>query len=109
MNRIKDLRLENNWKQSDLAERLHVNRQSVGNYETEVRGLDVETIEKLCHIFDCTADYLLGFSDQRRPEISDAEWRLLAAYRAANVRDRGLVDQILAAYVQATGEEESAI
>lgn len=81
MNRIRELRQELKWRQSDLAERLHTKRQTVARYETGERGLDVETIEKLCTIFDCTSDYLLGFSNQRRFEITDEEASLLAAYR----------------------------
>ena len=63
--------------------------------------LDPPTICKLCDLFGCTADYLLGRSDNPLPAITDAEARMILAYRAASIRDRALMDQILAAYMQA--------
>ena len=51
MNRIKELRKQNNWLQSDLAVRLNTKAQTVSRYELGDRGLDVETIGKLCEIF----------------------------------------------------------
>lgn len=98
MNRIRELRVGKGWRQEDLAGKLNTKRQSIGNYETEKRGLDVETIGKLCDIFDCTADYLLCRSSTPRPAVTEADAALLRAYHAASLRDRALVDQILAAY-----------
>ena len=109
MNRIKQLRLQAGWKQEELGARLNVGKGAISRYEKGERGLDAPTINALCDIFGCTADYLLCRSEMATPQITEAEWQLLAAYRAANVRDRGLVDQILAAYVQTAGEGESAI
>lgn len=101
MNRIKELRLKNGWLQSDLAEKLHVNRQTIGNYETETRGLDVETIFKLCDIFGVTADYLLGRSDMPSPAIAPEEWQLLAAFRRADDRAKAMVALALEPWAQA--------
>lgn len=84
MNRIKELRTSNGWRQQDLAARLNTNQQTVGRYETGTRGLDVETILKLCEIFGCSADYLLGRSDLPSPELSDEERELVAAFRQAD-------------------------
>lgn len=99
MNRIKDLRLLYGWKQSELGERIGASRSAVSKYETEDRQLDPTTICALCDLFGCTADYLLGRSDAPLPAISDEDARVLAAYHAASLRDRALVDQILAAYM----------
>lgn len=109
MNRIKELREQNGWLQKDLEQKLNLGKGNVSKYETEVSGLSPELINQFCDLFQCTADYLLCRSDVATSQLSDAEWQLLAAYRAANVRDRSLVDQILAAYVQAAGKGESAI
>lgn len=106
MNRIRDLRIGRGWKQSDLGDRLGASRTTISKYETEDRQLDPSTICALCDIFGCTADYLLGRSDAPMPVISDADARLLEAYHAASLRDRALVDQILAATMPS--EEEAA-
>jgi len=93
-------------KQSDLAERLAISRQSVSNYEGETRQMDPQTIARLCDIFGCTADYLLGISSARSPELSEAEYALVEAYRAADDRTRQLVDLQLEPY--ARKKEKSA-
>lgn len=91
MNRIKELRTSNGWRQQDLAARLNTNQQTVGRYETGTRGLDVETILKLCEIFRCSADYLLGRSDLPSPELSEEETELVLAFRRADDRSREIV------------------
>ena len=91
MNRIRSLRQEKGWTQDDLAARLNTKRQTVGHYETGIRGLDVETILRLCEIFGCTADYLLGRSRLQEPGLSDEEESMLLAWRRADDRTRELV------------------
>ena len=98
MNRIKELRTAHDMKQEDLAERLSVRRQTVSRYEIGQNDLDTETIRRLCEIFGVTADYLLGFSSVPTPVISEEDAELLAAYHAADTKDRKLVDEILEEY-----------
>lgn len=91
MNRIKELRQKNGLKQSDLAKAINITRAAVGHYETGYRSLDVETIHKLCDIFGCTADYLLGRSEQATPELTGEEYALIAAFREADEDARAMV------------------
>lgn len=109
MNRIKELRTSNGWRQQDLAARLNTNQQTVGRYETGTRGLDVETILKLCDIFDVTADYLLGRSEIRSFDLSDEEAALLDGFRALSPAGREYVRHSLAlAALAHTGEDRTA-
>ena len=91
MNRVRELRKKAGWLQSDLAERLNTKPQTISRYEIEERGLDVETIHKLCDVFGVTADYLLGRSEQPAPDLSDEEWRVIAALRDADEDARAMV------------------
>lgn len=68
MNRIRELRLERKMKQSELAVLLHTGRTAISNYELELRALDPDLINRLCEIFDCSADYLLCRSDRKKEE-----------------------------------------
>ena len=108
MNRIKQLRMENGWRQADLATRLHTRQQTIGNYETGERSPDVETILKLCEIFGCSADYLLGRSVLPAPELSEEETELLLAFRRADDRSREMVRLALAPFTAAAITAESA-
>lgn len=83
MNRIRELRQQMGWKQEDLATRLNVKRTTVSNYEVGFRDLDSATINRLCDIFGCTADYLLCRTINPDPVISDEDAELLHAFHDA--------------------------
>lgn len=98
MNRIKDLRLARGMQQEDLARLLSVTRVSISRYETGVHSIDAETICRLCDIFGCTADYLLGRSTRPDPELSPEEEQLLAAWAAAPDEIRAIIRTALGPY-----------
>ena len=84
---------------------LQLQQQAISKYETGYIDLDTDTIRRLCEIFSCTADYLLGISAQRTPELTEEEYALVAAYRSADLRTRQLVDLALVPY--RAGEKEN--
>lgn len=108
MNRIKELRQAEGWTQEDLAARLSVSYQAVGHYEREFRSPDIETIHKLCDIFGCSADYLLGRSEQLGPDLSEEEWKLIAALRAADEDARAMVALALKKWLPAENAKNAA-
>ena len=107
MNKIRELRTSKNMSQSDLGTILNCAAITISRYETEQRDIDSATICRLCEIFGCTADYLLGRSELPTPEISDDEARLLQAYRRADEHSRGIVTYTLAPFAQ-DGSSETA-
>ena len=108
MNRIKDLRVSKGLSQRDLGLSLNCTDVTVSRYETGQRDIDSETICKLCEIFGCTADYLLGRSPLPTPEISAEEARLLQAYRRCDDRARDMVRLALAPFAQEDGSSATA-
>ena len=59
--RIKELRQENGMTQEELAERLHVTRQAVSNWETKKTRPDVEMLETISAVFGITLmEFLYG-------------------------------------------------
>lgn len=107
MNRIKELRTAAGMKQTELAELLHVGNTAISNYELELRALDPELINQLCDIFHVSADYLLCRTAMPSAELSEGEYALIRAYRAADERARGMVDLALAPFM-ASGEDRRA-
>ena len=107
MNKIRELRTSKSMSQSDLGAILNCAAITISRYETEQRDIDSATICRLCEIFGCTADYLLGRSELPTPEISADEARLLQAYRRADGRARDMVDLALAPFAQ-DGSSETA-
>lgn len=61
--RIKEIRQEKGLTQSQLAEMLSTTQSTVGKYEREEIQLAVDTIIKICKVFEVSADYLLGLED----------------------------------------------
>lgn len=109
MNKIRELRQARKWRQADLASRLNTNQQTIGRYETGVRGLDVETIHKLCDIFGCSADYLLGRSALESPVLTAEELGLLEGFRGLGPQGRAYVLQSLALASHAYSEKNDAV
>ena len=98
MNRIRDLRLQKHMNQADLAVLLNCTTATVSKYELEQRAIDADTILRLCEIFGCTSDYLLGRSPLQSPELSHEEEDLLLAWRAAPPEIRAIIDTALGPY-----------
>ena len=85
-------------KQTDLAVVLSVTRQAVSKWETGTIDLNTDVIARMCELFNVTADYLLGLSTQRRPQVSDDDAQLLAAYNRAPDSVRAGIDALLEPY-----------
>lgn len=58
-NQIYNLRKSMGLTQQQVADKLNITRQGYLYYEKGTREPNVDTIKKLCLIFDCTADELL--------------------------------------------------
>ena len=61
--RLKSIRLECEMKQKDVYEKLGVSPNCYASYEQGRTEPNIETIVKLCEIFEVSADYLLGIVD----------------------------------------------
>lgn len=61
--KLKTLRLEKKLTQEQLAQKLDLVKGTVSAYEQDKMYPSVEVLIKLCTIFDVSADYLLGLSD----------------------------------------------
>ena len=98
MNRIKDLRLGRGMRQPDLADLLNCTAMTVSRYERGEADPDLVTIHRLCDIFGCSADYLLGRSPLPSPELTPEEEDLLLSWRRATPEIRAIVETALAPY-----------
>ena len=62
--RIREMRLEKNWTQKDLANKLGLkNETAIANYESGYSVPKDEIKSKMCEIFNCSMDYLMGQSN----------------------------------------------
>lgn len=80
--RIKSLRKESKLTQEQMASYLDVDQSLVTKLENGTRNLNVDLIEKICNLFGCTDEYLLGESDEYIP--------LNFAFRSNNIQAEDL-------------------
>ena len=64
-NRIKQLRVEQDLTQQDLADYLNVSAKAVSYYETDKRQMPYRVLKDLAKKFNVSIEYLLGDSDVR--------------------------------------------
>ncbi len=61
--RLKLLRIEHGLKLKEVAEYMNVTIRAISRYEDGTREPSVEQIIKFCKLYDVSADYLLGITD----------------------------------------------
>lgn len=61
--RLKLLRQEKGFKLKDVADYLNVTVRTVCRYEKGTHEPSISQIRKLCDLFDVSADYLIGRTD----------------------------------------------
>lgn len=108
MNNLKKLRQAKKLNQRELGALLNCTDVTISRYEAGERDIDSATIRRLCQIFGCTADYLLGLSSLPSPELSEEETALLLAWRSADDRARDMVRLALRPFVQEAGSSATA-
>ena len=63
MNRIKQLRIEKNIKQAELAKAVQVSQAALSGYETEKYEADLDTYRRIADYLGVPLGYLLGADD----------------------------------------------
>ena len=78
--RLKDLREDNDYTQSDIAEFLHINRSTYANWENGETLIPLAYLDQLTLFYNTSMSYILGLEDSY-----DKNNKIIPAV----VRDRG--------------------
>ncbi len=65
--RIRDLRIDNDKTQKNIADYLICNRQVYARYERGLREIPVSMLIKLAKYYNTSTDYILGLTDNPNP------------------------------------------
>lgn len=68
MNRLKQLRKERRLTIRQLEEKVGINYATISRLESEDRPFTLDHLTRLSQFFDCSFDYILGKSDERKPQ-----------------------------------------
>lgn len=88
--RLKELRIQSNLTQKQLAEKLKYSQSIVCDWEKGIKEPSASAVVTIAELFSVTVDYLLGCEDnyteqgnveQGRPLYTQEEMRLIVAFR----------------------------
>lgn len=65
--KVRDLRVDKDLSQADVAEVLHCSQQAYSNYELGQRDIPTAVLIQLAKFHQTSVDYLLGLTDERKP------------------------------------------
>ena len=63
--RIKDLREDNDLKQTDIANILNISQQQYSLYERGSRNIPIDILIKLSKFYCVSIDYIVGLTNQK--------------------------------------------
>lgn len=66
-NRIKDLRLDADMSQREVAERIGITQRKYSYIETGTQPVTGDLLVKLARLYQTSTDYLLGLTDDAKP------------------------------------------
>lgn len=62
-NRLKELRIDHDLKQKEIAEVLKIDQQYYSKYERGLNELPIRHLITLCKFYNISSDYILGLPD----------------------------------------------
>lgn len=68
MNNLKLLRAEKHLNMRELADKVGICYTTISSLENEKRPFNLDHLTRLSQFFDCSFDYILGKSDERKPQ-----------------------------------------
>lgn len=67
MNRLKDLREDNDLSQNKISRKLNITQAAYSYYESGKRNIPNEILIKLAKIYNTSTDYILGITNNKTP------------------------------------------
>lgn len=92
--RLKNLRIEKNLTQQQLAEKLNVSKANISKYESDIIEPNINLINQISKLFDVSSDYLLGITIIKKP-IDTLASHSIEGYENLNDEDRQYIDDLI--------------
>ena len=92
--KLKTLRIREEYSQEALAELLHVSRQAVTKWENNGGMPDIENIKAVADLFDVTLDSLLRDEEEVETTEESRGWKVAAACAAIGMVIGLLLDEL---------------
>ena len=111
MLKLRELRMENGLKRSDLARQLKIPASTLANYENGTREAPHEVLIILANFFDVSIDSLLGreeldsLPNPNEYLISQKERELIALYRSCDTTGRQRIEEYALLWKNRSGDK----
>ena len=94
-NRLREIREAQRISQKQLGDLLHIRENAYSQYETEYVIIPLKHLNTLCNYFNCSLDYLFGFTDEYNYQVSNKEIDLkFAGQRLKEFRKENKLTQV---------------
>lgn len=103
---IKFYRIKKGFSQSDLAQKIGMSKQAVSMYERGEREPSIETLNKMCELFNVDMDTLCGRSNEKKPiddELSKGLEMLIELFKQIPEESQPMVIEMIRAALKAQG------
>lgn len=87
MFKLKELRLENGLKRSELSQKLGIPASTLANYENETRQAPYDVLILLANFFDVSVDFLLDRTD----DLNNLKTEVKKNYSVLNSIEKELI------------------
>ena len=94
--RLRGLRDNRGFLQSEIAEYLNITQVAYSMYETGKRQMNFETLCRLAELYEVSTDYLLGRQEAIPSFLNEDERAVIAQYKMLNERAKDAVKNCLA-------------
>lgn len=65
--RMKDLREDEKLNQKEIARAINIDQRTYSRYELGINKMPIDLLVKLCKFYNVSADYILGFTNTKKP------------------------------------------
>lgn len=113
-NIIRDLRLERNLMQKELASKIHIAPNTLSQFEKGKARPSYEVLLALANFFECSTDFLLGRSDdlgnitihtEKPAPLPQDEQELLSIYQALSPAHRSQILEYARYFAEKSGNK----
>lgn len=95
--RISDLRLDNDFKQLDVAKKLDVKHDTYSKWERGINDIPIQKSNEIANLYNVSLDYLLGLSDYSViPERKEINLNVLCERLLSLRKSKQLSQEVLA-------------
>ena len=67
ISRLKEIREDRDYNQTQIAKILHTTQQQYSKYELGIQLIPIDRLDKLADFYNLSIDYIVGRTNERKP------------------------------------------